>query len=82
MAKFLGSKKTKAFLTGLSVLVLVHFVGLEEEVAMKVADQVIALTMVYLGAQGIADHGKGKAEAVAAASAPKPADTDSPDEPI
>jgi len=59
---WLSSKKAKAFLTELIVLIGVQLMGLEPEQAQQLSEYTLALTVGYMGSQGIADHGKGKAE--------------------
>ncbi len=56
----LKSKKFKAFGTALIVIVCVHLFGIDEAAAQQIAEQVIVLTIGYMGAQGVADIGKEK----------------------
>ena len=62
MKEWLKSRKAKAFMTALIVIVAVHLFGMDEESAVKIAEQVMTLTIGYMGAQGIADHGQAKKE--------------------
>ena len=59
MKEFLASKKAKAFLIGLVTLVCSKLLEMSEETTKQIVQVVIA----YLGAQGVADFGKGKAQA-------------------
>lgn len=62
MKEWLSSKKAKGFITGLVVLIATQVCGLSEDVAAMLADGIVKLTAVYLGAQGMADIGKEKAK--------------------
>lgn len=56
-----GSKKLAAFAGASIVIISVHLgLPLTEMGKAKVAEQVMMLTMTYLGAQGLADIGKEK----------------------
>lgn len=56
---FLQSKKAKAFIMGLVALFASKVLELPE----STTSHIVQLVSVYLGAQGIADLGKGKTEA-------------------
>jgi len=58
MKGFLKSKKAKAFLLGLVALVASKVLELPE----GTVNNIVQLVSVYIGAQGLADIGKGKAE--------------------
>lgn len=62
--EMLRSKKFVALLVGVAVLVAGKL-GLS--VALDLQDRLVDLIMVYIGAQGVADAGKGFAVATAAA---------------
>lgn len=64
----LGSKKFCGAAAGV-IVSLGARIGLPESVAQHAADTIILITGVYVGAQGLADHGKEKAR-VEAETAP------------
>lgn len=59
VAALLSSKKFIALITGVVGLLLVKFAGFTEEAAADIADKLANLVMAYLGAQGVADLGRG-----------------------
>ncbi len=63
MKEFFGSKKVKGFLLGVLALFLVEVLEMDPDLTKGV----IALTVSFLGAQGIADFGKEKAKVEKAA---------------
>ena len=62
MKEWLKSKKAKAFLTELIILIAVHLFGLDPETAAQISEATMKLTIGYMMGQGIADHGQGKKE--------------------
>ena len=66
------SKKFLAALTAVIVYVAGRF-GFN--VDPSTLDHIFAALMIYVGAQGVADHGKSAAEVNAAAAAPAPTST-------
>ncbi len=66
MLKMLDSKKAAALITsGILMLVVYAFGPMPDELKMDLADKIMKVVVVYLGAQGAADLGKEKAKAEA-----------------
>ena len=62
MKEWMKSKKAKAFLTELIILIAVHLFGLDPETAAQISEATMKLTIGYMMGQGLADHGKHRSE--------------------
>lgn len=60
LGEMFASKKAKAFLAELVVLVCVQLFDMDPELAEGISKYTLGLTVAYMGSQGIADHGREK----------------------